>query len=152
MRGRSWAWIFGVLLAACAPKASPSLAQEVPVETFVREVAELAEKHAWNAIVERADDAHRATQLHQMGMSTEQYVAELLGLHRVDNSIDAMDDGVDARDLARIQDVLVEEVALVGDVFEARGVVVLKGGARLTFTLIVTTPPDGTFRLSGAVG
>ncbi len=154
MRGRSgsWALMFGVLLAGCAPKASPGLAQEVPVETFVREVADLAEQHAWNAIDERADEAHRKTQIHQLGMSTEQYVAELLGLHTVGNSIDAKGDGIEANDLARIHEVLVEAVSLVGDVFEAHGVVVLKGGARLTFTLIVTTAPDGTFRLSGAVG
>ena len=150
--GGSWALLFGVLLAGCPPKVSPDVAQDVPVETFVREVADLAEQHSWNAIVERADDAHRTIQLHQMGMNTEQYVAELLGLHTVGNSIDATGDGIDADDLARIQEVLVEEVPVVGDGFEAHGVVVLKGGARLRFTLVVITPPDGSFRLSGAVG
>lgn len=147
--------------AACGPKVAPApaaaSATDPRVVAFASEVVDLAERHSWNAIVERADEAHRATQIGDMGMTTEQYVAEVFGLHTVGNSIDAADDGVDAADLARLGHFAVTDVVDVPDDdrgarTDVHGTVQVNGARPLHFTLEVVVRPDGQLRLTGAVG
>lgn len=145
--------MLALVLAACAPKTPPQAAAADPrVEAFTAEVTALAEQHAWNAIVELCDPAQRAVQIDEMGMTTEQYVAEQFGLHTVGNSIDAGGDGVDANDLARIGHLTVIDVTRGGGITQVNGIVEVAGGRTLMFVLQIVVGADGRPRLTGAVG
>lgn len=145
--------VLALVLVACTPKApSQASAPDARVEAFTAEVLALAEQHAWNAIVERCDPAQRAVQIDEMGMTTEQYVAEQFGLHSVGNSIDAGGDGVDANDLARIGHLTVIDVTRGGGITQVNGIVEIHGGRMLLFVLQIVVGADGRPRLTGAVG
>jgi hypothetical protein len=143
-----------LLLAALL---APSTARADPVvDAFVAEVVANAESHAWTAVLEHCEEAHRNTQI-GMGIKMEQYVAEIFGLHTVGNSIARAHDGIDDKDLDRLHHFVVTEVLDVaddgrGNRFDARGTVDVKGGTPLKFTLEIVVRPDGQLRLTGAVG
>jgi hypothetical protein len=77
-------------------------------------------------------------------------VAELFGLHDVDNTI-GVGDGIRWEDLERVERVELHGLAGSGDRYTLTGRVILTGGATLRLRASVVGA-GGAFRLTGAVG
>lgn len=142
------------LAAALAASPAPKVKGDASLQTFLRDVWSDVDARAWDRLLTRSDDEHRATQLDGMGMSPAQYVAELLGLHTVGNSIDAAGDGVTWSDLDALQTL---KAAGTIRVPREEGPVTVQGSARTTDgrTLrleLLVIPTTRGWRLSGGVG
>ena len=83
-------------------------------------------------------------------MGEPQYVAELFGLHRVDNNI-KRGDTVTWSDLERIESVSLQQIERTGDRYRLRGHVRLTGGATLEL-LAQILEQRGRYCLTGGVG
>lgn len=135
----------------CTRTALPVPADE-GLAAFLARVARAAEGHDWQALLALAAAEHRAAQIDQLGMTEPAYLAELLGLHYVGNSLDGDDVGVTLDKLATIAKLEPTDVAATGrGTFDVTGWVTLTTGVRLRLTLHVTREA-GRFALFGALG
>ena len=141
-----------VLLAGCASqRAQIRLSDDDRMNVFLEDVRDDVEEHAWERVLAAADTAHYRVQVLEMGMSEPQYVAELLGLHMVDNNIGG-GEPIEWDHLRRINALRFETLeASAPREWVARGHVELEGGERLDVEAIIRQR-EGDFRLSGAVG
>lgn len=144
--------LFAFLIAtgcAAAP-GSPPLTPDPELNTFVREVERHLEAHAWQEVLAAADPDHRRTQVVEGGMGEAQYVAELFGLHRVDNNI-KRGERVEWADLERIRSVRLGSLDPEGPPHALRGTVELRDGSTLRLRALVDRR-DGRYVLTGGVG
>lgn len=140
-----------VVLAACAtrPAAEP-LADEPALDAFARSLERDLEAHDWQSILSRAEESHHRTQVIEHGMPEPQYVAELFGLHRVDNSI-SREGTMRWSDLERIAEVQLEALTRAGSRYTVRGVVTLRDGSVLDLEARIDQS-EGRYVLTGGVG
>lgn len=115
---------------------------------FLDRVARAAEAHDWPGLLALADADHRAAQMEQGGQDRATYLAELLGVHTIDN---LLGDPITDAELATIARLEIVEVATDDSGQHAvSGWVVLTGGKRLRLSMLVTAGP--THALTGALG
>lgn len=143
---------FALLAAAgCQPRAAgPELSPDPRVNTFIAVIEKSLETHDWAALAELADSAHYHAQVVEHGMAEAQYVAELFGLHDVDNSI-KRGETVTWSDLERIEDVTLHEIDRAAERLVVRGHVRLAGGEVLDLRAWVVDR-DGRLRLTSGFG
>lgn len=139
-------------VAGCASQQSAvRLSDDARLNAFLEDVREEVEGHAWDQVLAWADSAHYRIQVLEHGMSEPQYVAELFGVHMVDNDIG---DGepIEWTHLNRIESLRIN--ALEGsrsDGWEAQGLALLNDGSRLNIRMHITSR-NGAYRLTGALG
>lgn len=97
-----------------------------------------------------ADPAHYRTQVVEHGMAEPQYVAELFGLHRVDNNI-KRGERVEWSDLERIDSVELERISTTAGALRLVGTVTLRDGSTLQLRARVARD-EGRYVLTGGVG
>ncbi len=137
--------------SGCAPRLrSPAFADTPELNAFAREIERSLEAHDWPSLLAAADPDHYRIQAVEGGMGEPQYVAELFGLHRVDNNI-KRGDTVTWSDLERIESVTLQQVQPTGDRYRLRGHVRLTDGATLEL-LAQILEQRGRYRLTGGVG
>ena len=120
------------------------------LRAFLLDVADEVARHDWEALVERASPPHRYAQVDDMGMGLPQYVAELMGLHNVGNSIKRAE-LVTWEDMDRLTRIRFTEVDEDLGVLIIRGEALLSDGTTLKIELWVATL-GGEHVLTGAVG
>jgi hypothetical protein len=140
-----------LLLWACAhlPEADP-LSRNPELNSFAREIGRDLEAHQWQSILVAADSDHFRIQVVEGGMGEPQYVAELFGLHHVDNNI-RRGDSVAWADLERIESVDLQRIEQVGDRYRLSGSVRLRDGTTLDLQAQILER-NGRYRLTGGVG
>lgn len=140
-----------VVAAGCrsSPDRTP-LSDQPELDAFARQVESQLEAHAWRDLIAAAEPAHYRTQVVEHGMPEPQYVAELFGLHRVDNNI-RRGDRVTWSDLERIEAVDLERVDTTGASARLTGTVTLRDGSTLTLRAQVARD-QGEYVLTGGVG
>lgn len=134
---------------ASAPE-QPPLTSDAELNTFVRAVERSLEEHAWQEILAAADPSHYRTQVVEHGMPEPQYVAELFGLHRVDNNI-KQGDRIEWSDLERIQSVELNSLSATGPPYALTGTIILADGSTLQLQAQITEA-QGRYVLTGALG
>ncbi|MFH1532891.1 MAG: hypothetical protein ABIK09_19375 [Pseudomonadota bacterium] len=120
------------------------------LKTFLLDVADDVRRHDWEALLGRASPPHRYAQVDDMGMGVPQYLAELLGLHMVGNSIKRGEE-VTSEDLNRLARIRFTEVDEDLGVLILRGEALLQDGTVLKLEIWVATLGGGHV-LTGAVG
>jgi len=120
------------------------------LRTFLLDIAQEVETHDWEALLTRASPPHRYAQVEGMGMGLPQYLAELMGLHMVGNSI-KQGDSVTYGDLDRLAKIRFTELDEDLGVLIIRGEAILTDGSFLKIELWVATL-GGEHVLTGAVG
>ena len=138
-----------LLLVGCS--GTGKLSSDPAMNTFLEEVRSVVEGHDWPGVLEVVDRENYETQVRGMGIGEPQYVAELLGLHMVDNSI-RRGERVEWSDLERIDDVMFDRMRSTGDWWEVEGSVRLDDGTRLHLNLMVMQDREGRYWLTGGVG
>jgi hypothetical protein len=140
-----------LLISACAhlPEAEP-LSPNPELDSFAREIGRNLEAHQWQSILVGADPDHFRIQVAEGGMGEPQYVAELFGLHRVDNNI-RRGDTVAWEDLERIESVDLQQIEQIGDRYRLTGSARLRDGTTLDLQAQILER-NGRFRLTGGVG
>lgn len=128
----------------------PVLKGRGPLRQLLVAVATDVANHDWDGFLGRCSEMHFAAQVEDMGMGRPQYIAEMLGLHMVGNSI-KLGEMVQYSDLDRLTGVRFDTVE------EAYGVMIIKGQAFLK-----DEPPlkleiwvsniGGELKLTGALG
>lgn len=119
---------------ACTRTPLPAL--EGPLADFFGRLERATERHDWKALLALAAPEHRREQIDRLGMTEPTYLAELLGMHYVDNSIGGDDGRVTVEDLDTIRGVEVTDLARTEhETYEATGWVTLTTGGRLRLTL-----------------
>ena len=137
---------------ACAPLPGPGAALTADRELggFIDRVHHALEAHAWQEIIGMADPQHHRIQVVEHGMPEAQYVAELFGLHRVDNNVSPEGPpGWD--DLGRIRSVRLRELDDAGERYRLHGEVTLADGRVLDLQATIARTADG-YVLTGGVG
>ena len=110
------------------------------------------EQHDWKAVTKRADPVHYNTKVFDVGLSKAQYIAELLGLHAVNNNINQDETTeLNYEDLNRIKEIIITSTQKNAKLVTVRGVVILKDGHKLNLH-IELTEFAGSYLLTGAVG
>ncbi len=112
-------------------------------------VESLVPAHEWKALLARCDPNHRKAQK-QMGMSDAQYLAEILGLHRVGNNI-KRGKRLTYADLGRIRRIVVKKFIWDGSRIAVSGTVELRGGGTLSLSLSIRKL-GARYVLTGAMG
>lgn len=140
------------LASACrsSPDAPRPLSQQPELDAFAHQVAAHLKRHAWRDVIVAASPAHYRVQVAEHGMPEPQYVAELFGLHRTDNSI-KRGERVEWADLERIADVELERIEAAGSDHALVGAVTLQDGTRLELHARLAQEA-GQYVLTGAVG
>lgn len=126
------------------------LTPDPQLSSFVEKLAHDLEAHAWSEILATADPAHYRVQVTEHGMPEPQYVAELFGLHRVENNI-RTGPSVSWSDLERIESVQLHALTQDDDRYTLTGTVRLAGGEMLDLRAWIIQE-QGRFRLTGGVG
>lgn len=140
-----------LLPSACgSAREAPALTADAELEAFARRVTAELESHDWRAVIDAAQQDHYRTQVVEHGMGEAQYVAELFGLHRVDNTI-KRGERVGWSDLERIESVELERISTTGSDPQLVGTVTLRDGITLAFRARVTRE-DGRYVLTGGLG
>ena len=140
-----------LLFAGCAPNPDPpTLTSADDVGAFVAALEASLEAHAWQEILAVADPNHFHTQVVEMGMSEPQYVAELLGLHRVDNTIEVGEE-LEWADLARIESAALDPATGSEPPIPVTGTVTLTDGSTLEIMGSITRERQRLL-LTGGVG
>lgn len=141
-----------LLGTACrsSPEPPPPLSDRPELNAFAREVEAAIERHAWRDVIAAASPEHYRTQVTEHGMPEAQYVAELFGLHRVDNSI-KRGQRVEWSDLERVEDVELERITTIGPDRQLVGTVTLRDGTTLELRAQITRE-EGEYVLTGGVG
>lgn len=140
-----------LLLPGCrSTPESPPLTDEPELAAFARQVEADLEAHAWQDLLAVAQRRHYRTQVEEHGMSEPQYLAELFGLHRVDNDI-KRGQRMEWSDLERIESVRLESLSPSGPDRTLRGTVTLRDGT--TRRLQARIAREGQrYVLTGGVG
>ncbi len=120
------------------------------LRAFLLGVAREVSRHDWEAVTSRASPPHRYAQVDGMGMGLPQYVAELMGLHNVGNSI-KRGEIVTWEDMDRLARIRFTEVDEDSGVLIVRGEALLLDGSVLKIEIWVATL-GGEHVLTGAVG
>lgn len=137
--------------AGCASTPEqPPLSGDPELDAFVRSVEQELEAHAWQALLAKADPGHYRAQVVEHGMPEPQYVAELFGLHRVDNNI-KQGSRIQWSDLERIETVEVEPFSAAEPPHSLAGTVTLADGSTLRLQARVTRV-QGRYVLTGGLG
>ncbi len=97
-----------------------------------------------------ADTSHYRTQVIELGLGEPQYVAELFGLHRVDNDI-KRGEVVQWSDLERIESVRMRELTPINGQYRLEGSVILEDGSDLELQSLIGRSED-RYVLTGGVG
>lgn len=148
----------GDIVAEARPSASVS-----SLETFLAKFKIIVEKHDWQALIALCDKDHFTTQM--VGMEEgdsvypiQSYIAEILGLHMVGNSI-GTGKQVMMAELNKIVTIKFEKESIVawGQNGYIKGSVILKDGSKLGVTLYIDKNKlkddcSPVYVLSGAVG
>ena len=113
----------------------------------------LASAHDWGGFLARCDKENQHIQLGELGMGAPQYIAEMLGLHEVGNSLTPGGERLTQSHLDRVTafEAFTCEASPIWT-YTLRGRVVLDDGSRLRTTIDVLQRPDGSFVIMGAVG
>lgn len=138
------------LAASCVPRGPVPIADDPELNAFVRDVEGQLEAHAWQEILGAVEESHYQTQVVDHGMGEPQYLAELFGLHHVENDI-KQGDIVQWSDLERIQAVDIQELTPVDETYRLIGAVTLEDGTTLDLQARVSRV-QGRYVLTGAVG
>ena len=143
----------------CRPGAGDSIAcvREPRLElggpqlaAFLADVERVTEAHQWDALLELCSADHRKAQMGEMHQDKATYLAEILGLHSVGNSL--TDNRVTFDDLKRIEQLTLVEIVAEGDGwYSIIGIVTVKSHPPLRLELRVSTH-GGRPRLDGALG
>jgi hypothetical protein len=140
-----------LLAAGCATTPPPApLTGDEELDAFAREVERNLENHAWQSLLARADPEHYRIQVVDGGMPEPQYLAELFGLHRVDNDIGG-GEPIGWEHLARIDAVHLESLSDTEPRRHLTGVVTLDDGSSLRLDAQITEV-QGRRVLTGGVG
>jgi len=151
--------IAGLLLASCSgPRGGDDAIAGIEarldgrgmLRTFLLDVADDVRRHDWDSLLTRASPPHRDAQVDGMGMGIPQYVAELMGLHNVGNSIKRGEE-VTLEDMNRLARIRFTEVDEDLGVLIIRGEALLQDGTALKIEIWVGTL-GGEHVLTGAVG
>ena len=117
---------------------------------LLADVKRTVEAHQWHALLELCASDHRKAQIGEMHQDVDTYLAEILGLHSVGNSL--ADDRVTQAALDRIERITYVEIVDDGDGwFSIIGIVSIKGRPDLRLELRATSSGQ-RFVLSGALG
>lgn len=136
---------------ACRAHApAPQLSPDPQLNAFVLQLERDLEAHAWENILAVADPDHFRAQVTEHGMPEPQYLAELFGLHRVDNDI-GRGERITRADLERITEVDLHELARENGRHTLTGQVRLTGGRTLQLRAWIVEQ-EGRYRLTGALG
>ena len=136
---------FALLL--CAPLAAHAR-PPAPGQPFVKRVKNVVEQHQWGKLLRMTDTANRRIQLGQFGIGKPQYLAEILGLHNVGNSIQT-GEKISYSDLNRIRKLKVDKSTIrTGSV---NGKAILQDGKKLDVNFLITKPKK-RYVLTGGVG
>lgn len=141
-----------LLVAGCASQRQQiRLSDDERLNSFLEDVREAVETHAWEDLLEAADDEHHRLQVVEMGMSEPQYLAELLGLHMVDNDI-GDGEAIEWEHLDGIETLRFDELDdRAPRAWVVRGYTVLADGRRLDVQADVVQR-NGRYQLRGGVG
>lgn len=140
-----------ILCAACRSTPDPPpLTDDPELNAFVRQVAADLEAHDWQEIIGVADPDHYRIQVEEHGMPEPQYVAELLGLHRVGNDI-KRGERVEWSDLERIEAVELHSLSRRVTRSTLAGTATLADGSTLSIRASVEQD-GGDYVLTGGVG
>ena len=120
------------------------------LRAFLLGIADEVMRHDWETLADRASPPHRHAQVDGMGMGLPQYVAELMGLHNVGNSI-KRGEIVTWEDMDRLARIRFTEVNEDSGVLIVRGEALLQDGSTLKIEIWVATL-GGEHVLTGAVG
>lgn len=139
-------------LAGCASQRQQiRLSEDERLNGFLEDLRAAVENHAWQDLLDAAAEDHHHAQVIEMGMSEPQYVAELLGLHMVENDIGG-GEPIEWNHLDRIETLHFDDLeSTTPGEWVARGSVVLDDGRRLDVEAIIVQL-DGRYRMSGGVG
>lgn len=137
-----------LMIVACASSPDP-LTSDADLNRFLRTLERSIERHEWKQIIEVADAEHYRRQVVEHGMPEAQYVAELFGLHHVDNNI-RTGERITWSDLQRIDTV---DLVSVSDEQPRRldGTVILSDGQRLRLSAMIERSGE-EWMLTGASG
>jgi hypothetical protein len=137
--------VFALLL--CTPLAAQAR-PSYPGQQFVKRVKGTVEQHNWGKLLRLTDTTNRRIQLGQMRIGKPQYLAEILGLHNVGNSIKT-GTKLTYSDLNRIRTLKVDRSTLRSG--SVRGKAILQDGAKLDVNFLITKPKK-RYVLTGGVG
>lgn len=135
-----------MLVAACATRPA-GVTSDPDLALFLRTVERSLERHDWAQIIAMADRNHYQTQVLEHGMSEPQYIAELFGLHSIDNNI-RTGDRVSWSDLQRIDSIQLDAVD-DGRLRHLRGSVMLQDGERLELNAMIEESDRGYVLTAG---
>lgn len=138
----------GCALFTGEPEEEPFRAEDL--ETFTERIRESFALHDWQALLSAADPEHYRTQVVELGMDEPQYVAELFGLHTVNNTIQE-GDTLDWSDLERTESVSLRPAGEDGPPYRLIGTAILQNGERLQIDATAIRV-RGRFALTGGVG
>ena len=115
------------------------------------DVKRVIEAHQWRALLDLADPAHKKGQL-GMGQDEPTYLAELMGLHFVGNSVGSGDDPITFDSLSTIEKIEPLEILRQGNGnYAVLGFATIKGGVRLKWVIEMVNR-GGRYLLTGGVG
>ncbi|MEX2584523.1 MAG: hypothetical protein WD766_14740 [Gemmatimonadota bacterium] len=138
----------GCALISGEPEEEPFRAEDL--EAFTERIRESFAVHEWQALLAAADPEHYRTQVVELGMDEPQYVAELFGLHTVNNTIQE-GDTLEWSDLERTESVSLRPASDEGPPYRLIGTVILENGERLEIDATAIRI-RGRFALTGGVG
>lgn len=146
------ALLFSFSLAGCASQGQQiRLSEDERLNGFLEDVRSAVEDRAWQDLLDAAEEEHHRAQVTEMGMSEPQYVAELLGLHMVDNDIGG-GEPIEWEHLERIEALRFEDLESTSPTeWVAHGSIVLDDGRRLDVEATIVQR-EGRYRLGGGVG
>lgn len=141
-----------LFLLVLLPLLATAQTAEPPAAAQLRQRIEQAvQTRQYSQITTMAEAWHRKAQMADMGMAEPQYIAELLDLHRLGNSLDRDDKGLDWKDLRRLRGVELQPPLIKGQTLIYEGTALLKGGQRLKVKIEMVPCATG-YCLTGAVG
>ncbi|MDX1583132.1 MAG: hypothetical protein R3338_05970 [Thermoanaerobaculia bacterium] len=128
----------------------PAAADDPALSSFLDEIEVSLENHRWERILADADPEHYETQVEDLGMPEPQYVAELFGLHSVDNNIES-GERPSWEDLEQIESVSWTAVDRANDRIHVRGTATLRDGSELDLHTVLVWI-DEELWLTGGLG
>ncbi len=130
----------------------PAIDHRTKLIPFLDQVKANVEQKDWGSIFAKCSKAHYKTQVVDMKISPTQYIAELFGLHRVDNSIANEKGKITYDELRTMQTINYQSIAFDGTIITIKGKALMEDGSEMDMEMMLKVDVNGEYKLTGAVG
>ncbi len=130
----------------------PAIDHQTKLMPFLEEVKQSVEEKNWASIFAKCSKDHYKTQVGKMKIAPTQYLAELFGLHMVDNSIANEKGKITYDELRRIQTFNYKSMAFNGNFITINGTALMDDGTEMKMNMMIQVVLNGDYKLTGAVG